>query len=79
MFNGNDYAWIKVIYDALVDTFEFMSAMGSSPLNLILYATKSTSPYIPLIFRISKSDGSIINAVEINDPTNIGKVNPPSK
>ena len=79
MFNGNDYAWIKVINDALVDTFEFMSAMGSSSLNLILYATKSTSPYIPLIFRISKSDGSIINAVEINDPTNIGKVNPPSK
>ena len=79
MFNGNDYAWIKIINDALVDTFEFMSAMGSSSLNLILYATKSTSPYIPLIFRISKSDGSIINAVEINDPTNIGKVNPPSK
>ena len=79
MFNGNDYAWIKVINDALVDTFEFMSAMGSSSLNLILYATKSTSPYIPLIFRISKSDGSIINAVEINDPTNLGKVNPPSK
>ena len=61
-----------------MDTFEFMSAMGSSSLNLILYATKSTSPYIPLIFRIRKSDGFIVDAVEINDPKNIGEVIPPS-
>ena len=56
-----------------------MSAMGNSSLNLILYATKSSSPYNPLIFRISKSDGSLVDAVEINDPSNIGDVNPPSK
>ncbi len=29
MFNGLDYDWIKVIDSTLVDTFEFMSAMGS--------------------------------------------------
>ena len=78
IFNGIDYAWIKVINDALVDTFEFMSAMGSSSQILVLYSTKSTSPYIPLIFRINKSDGSIIDAVEINNPTSIREVNPPS-
>ena len=79
MFNGIDYVWIKIINDVLVDTVEFMSAMGSSSLNLVLYATKSSNAYIPLIFRISKSDGSIIDAVEINDTTNIKNVNPPSK
>ena len=30
LFDGIDYTWVKVIDDALVDTFEFMSAMGSS-------------------------------------------------
>ena len=30
LFNGIDYIWIKVINDAFVDTFEFMSGMGSS-------------------------------------------------
>ena len=79
MFNGIDYVWIKIINDVLVDTVEFMSAMGSSSLNLILYATRSSNPYIPLIFRISKSDGSILDTVEINDPYNIKDVNPPSK
>ena len=59
-FDGLEYLWIKVINDPLVDTVEFMSAMGSSSLNLVLYATKSSSPYIPLIFTISKSDGSIV-------------------
>jgi hypothetical protein len=56
-----------------------MSAMGGSSLNLVLYATKSSSPYFPLIFTISKSDGSLVDAVEINDPSYIGDVNPPSK
>lgn len=48
-----------------------MSAMGSNSQNLVLYASKTASPYIPLIFTISKSDGSIVRAVEIND-TSIG-------
>ena len=76
MFDGSDYAWIKVINDTLVDTVESMSAMGNQSKNLILYATRSgplsTSFYIPLIFTISKSDGTIVRVVEINDPTNIG-------
>ena len=79
LFDGLEYLWIKVINDPLVDTVEFMSAMGSSSLNLVLYATKSSSPYIPLIFILRKSDGSIVRVSEINDPTNIGEVNPPSK
>ena len=79
LFNGLEYLWIKVINDPLVDTVEFMSAMGTSSLNLVMYATKSSSKYIPLIFRIKKTDGSIVSVVEINDPTNIGDVNPPSQ
>jgi hypothetical protein len=47
MFNGFDYMWIKVINDAFVDTVEYMSAMGTTSKNLVLYATKSSSPYIP--------------------------------
>ena len=78
MFNGYDYIWIKVINNALVDTFEFMSAMGSSSQNLVLYATKSSLPLIPLIFTINKSDGSIIRAVDI-DIASIGNVERPSK
>ena len=30
LFNGLEYLWIKVINDPTVDTFESMSAMGSS-------------------------------------------------
>ncbi len=30
LFNGFEYLWIKVINDQAVDTFESMSAMGSS-------------------------------------------------
>jgi hypothetical protein len=30
LFNGLEYIWIKVINDPTVDTFESMSAMGSS-------------------------------------------------
>jgi len=67
LFNGSDYVWIRVINDSTVDTVESMSAMGGASQNLILYATKSISPYIPLIFTISKSDGSIVRTVEIND------------
>jgi hypothetical protein len=50
----------------MVDTCEFMSAMGSSSPYLVLYTTKSSSPYIPLIFTISKSDGLIVRGVDIN-------------
>ena len=71
LFNGSDYVWIKVINDSAVDTIESMSAMGGASQNLILYATKSISPYIPLIFTISKSDGSIVRTVQI-DASNIG-------
>ena len=78
MFNGLEYLWIKIINNALIDTFEFMSGMGSSSQNLVLYVTKSSSPYIPMIFTVSKADGLIVRGVEINDPANIGDVNPPS-
>ncbi len=67
-----------MIDDPAVDTFESMSAMGSSSPYLVLYATKSILPYIPLIFTISKSDGFIVRVAEIND-LSIGDVNPPSK
>ncbi len=78
LFNGSDYAWIKIINNTEVDTVEFMSAMGIGSENLVLYATKSSSPYIPLIFTISKYDGSWVTSFKIND-TNIGFVNPPSQ
>ena len=78
MFTGSEYLWIIRIENALVDTFEFMSAMGNSSQNLILYATKSSSPYIPIISIISKTDGSIVRTFEINN-SKIGKINPPSK
>ena len=79
MFDCVDYTWKKVINSNLVDTVEFISAMGSSSENLVLYVTRSGNPYIPLILTIKKSDGSIVRAVEINDPTKIGDINPPSK
>ncbi len=42
LFDGLQYLWIKVINDPAVDTFESMSAMGSSSPFFVLYATKST-------------------------------------
>ena len=69
LFNGQVYVWIKTINDPQVDTVEFMSAMGSTSQNLVLYVTKSSSPYIPLILTLKKSDGSIVFAFDINDPT----------
>ena len=42
LFDGLEYLWIKVINDPTVDTFESMSAMGSSSPYLVLYATKFT-------------------------------------
>ena len=69
LFNGQVYVWIKIINDPQVDTVEFMSAMGSTSENLVLYVTKSSLPYIPLILTMKKSDGSIVFAFDINDPT----------
>ena len=40
LFNGYDYVFIKAINDPFVDTVEYMSAMGNSSENLVLYATK---------------------------------------
>ena len=45
---------------------------------MVLYATKTSLPSIPVIFTISKSDGSIVRAFDINN-SQIGLVNPPSK
>ena len=78
MYNGCEFIWIKAIDDTTLDTVEFMSAMGGSSPYLILYATKSVSPYIPQILTISKSDGSVVRGVSL-DIADIGNVNPPSK
>ena len=48
-----------------------MSAMGGSSPYLILYATKSISPFIPQILTINKFDGSIIRGVSLNDTTHL--------
>ena len=42
LFNGYEFAWIKVVNDTLVDTCEYMSAMGSLSPYLILSTTKSS-------------------------------------
>ena len=64
--------WISRIGSVDVDTFEYMSAMGETSLYLVLYATKSNDPYVPLIFTIDKVDGSIVRAVDIIDPDELG-------
>ena len=66
LYNNYEFIWIKIIDEPTLDTVEYMSGMGGSSPYLILYATKSSSPYIPQIFTISKSDGSIVRAVSIN-------------
>jgi len=30
MYNGKTYVWVKVVYSVLIDTVEFMSAMGTA-------------------------------------------------
>ncbi len=47
LYNGYEFTWIKIIDNVLVDTCEFMSGMGFSSPYLVLYATKSSLPYIP--------------------------------
>ena len=78
MYNGCEFIWIKAIDDTTLDTVEFMSAMGSSSPYLVLYATRSSSPYIPQILTIKKSDGSLVRGVSLNI-AELGDVNPPSK
>ena len=72
MFDGLEFVWISIIGSIYVDTFEYMSAMGKTSPYLVLYATKSSNPYIPLIFTIDKKDGSIVRAFDIIDPDQIG-------
>ena len=57
LFTGTEITWIKAIDDPTIDTVEYMSAMGELSPYLVLYATKSSLPYIPQILTISKSDG----------------------
>ena len=47
LYNGYEFAWIKIIDDTLVDSCEYMSAMGGSSPYLVLHVTKSSSHYIP--------------------------------
>ena len=50
--------------------------MGDSSENLFLYTTNSTNPFVPLLYTISKKDGSIVKAFYIEG---IDNINPPSK
>ena len=61
-----------------VDSVEYMSLMGSSSTNLIVYATASSKPFVPLFYLINKIDGSITSTFYLND-TNVGEITPPSK
>ena len=62
------FAWIKVLNYTQIETIEYMSAMGSSSENLLIYVTSSLNPYIPIILTAKKLDGSIVLSFEINDP-----------
>ena len=42
-----------------VDNVEFMSLMGISSNEMIVYATASNNPYVSFFYKIKKSDGSI--------------------
>jgi len=42
LYDGLDYIWMKTVNDPTIDTFEFMSAMGSQSTILVLYVTKSS-------------------------------------
>ena len=60
-----------------VDSVEYMSLMGSSSANLLIYATLSSKPFIPLFYQIKKTDGSVASTFYLND-TMIGDITPPS-
>ena len=61
------YNYIKVINHTEVDTVEYMSLMGNSSTNLLIYATASSNPYVPLFYLIKKTDGSIDSTFYLND------------
>ena len=71
------FLWIKVINDTSIDTFEQMSSMGDSSLDLLLYGSSSANPNYPLFFLINKTDGTIDWAFNVSDPS-IGDIIPPS-
>ena len=60
-----------------MDSVEYMSLMGSSSTNLLVYATASSNPYVPLFYLIKKIDGSIASTFYLNN-TNVGYITPPS-
>ena len=60
-----------------VDSVEYMSLMGNSSKNFLVYATSSNNPYVPLFYLIKKIDGSIDSTFYLNDTT-IGEITPPS-
>jgi hypothetical protein len=45
--------------------------MGTSSNNMLVYATASNNPYVPLFYKIKKSDGSIESTFYLNN-TSIG-------
>ena len=61
------FNFIKVIQHAEVDTVEYMSLMGNSSTNLLVYTTSSINPYVPLFYQINKIDGSINSTFYLND------------
>ncbi len=71
------FNFIKVIQHVEVDSVEYMSLMGNSSLNFLVYATASTNPNIPLFYLIKKTDGSIESTFYLNDSA-IGEISPPS-
>ncbi len=60
-----------------VDSVEYMSLMGSSSMNFLVYATASSNLYVPLFYIIKKTDGSIESTFYLNE-TEIGEITPPS-
>ena len=51
--------------------------MGNSSENLLIYATASNNPLVPLFYLIKKTDGSLESTFYLND-TNVGEITPPS-
>ena len=60
-----------------MDSVEYMSLMGISSTNLLVYATASNNPNVPLFYQIKKTDSSVASTFYLND-TNIGEITPPS-
>jgi len=51
--------------------------MGSSSTNLLIYATSTSKPFIPLFYQIKKTDGSVASIFYLNE-TNIVGITPAS-